>query len=113
VGHGRARAGRIAAGHGADGWVLAGTASSPLRRAGLGATLRPTGRKRALAISQTHASQEGRALVRQADLAEFRRDAHAGNEAPRPEKLPGGAPRRSLGLWPGHAYEGHRWGLAI
>jgi len=113
VGHGRARAGRIAAGHGADGWALAGGGGAPLRRAGLTATLRPTGRRQPLALTQTHASQEGRGLVRQADLDEFRRDPHAGNEVPRPEKLPGGAPRRSLGLWPGHAYEGHRWGLAI
>jgi len=113
VGHGRTRAGRIAAGHGADGWALAGGAGAPVRRAGLRATLRATGRRRELALTQTHASQEGRALVRQADLGELRRDPHAGNEVPRPATLPGGAPRRTLGLWPGHAYEGHRWGLAV
>jgi molybdopterin-containing oxidoreductase family iron-sulfur binding subunit len=113
VGHGRTRAGRIAAGHGADGWTLAGTTGGRIRRAGIAATLRPAGRRQPLPITQTHASQEGRALVRQADLDEFRRDPHAGNERVREETLPGGAPRKHLGLWPGHAYEGHRWGLAI
>jgi MoCo/4Fe-4S cofactor protein with predicted Tat translocation signal len=113
VGHGRARAGRIAAGHGADGWALAAATAGRLRRSGLAATLRATGRRQPLALTQTHASQEGRALVRQASLDEYRRDPRAGNEAPRPETLPGGLPRRHLGLWPGHAYAGHRWGLAI
>jgi MoCo/4Fe-4S cofactor protein with predicted Tat translocation signal len=113
VGHGRSRAGRIAAGHGADAWALAPVTAGRLQRWGIAATLRPTGRRQALALTQTHASQEGRGLVRQADLNELRRDAHAGNEPPPEERLPGGKPRRHLGLWPGHAYEGHRWGLAI
>jgi Fe-S-cluster-containing dehydrogenase component len=113
VGHGRTRAGRNAAGHGADAWALAPAIDGRVRRSGIAATLRPTGRRQPLAITQTHASQEGRGLVRQADLEELRRDPRAGNEAPRENNLPGGAPRKHLGLWPGHAYEGHRWGLAI
>jgi Fe-S-cluster-containing dehydrogenase component len=113
VGHGRTRAGRIAAGHGADGWRLAGVTAGRIRRAGLPVILRATGAQRPLPLTQTHASQEGRALVRQADLGELRRDPHAGNQVPPEPKLPGGAPRRHLGLWPGHAYEGHRWGLAV
>jgi len=113
VGHGRTRAGRIAAGHGADGWALAPVTGGRLQRAGVPATLRPTGRRQPLAVTQTHASQEGRELVRQADLGEYRRDPHAGNQPAREDTLPGGRLRRHLGLWPGHTYEGHRWGLAI
>jgi Fe-S-cluster-containing dehydrogenase component len=109
VGHGRTRAGRNAAGHGADAWPLAVSPHGALRRAGVPVSLRRTGERRALAISQTHASQEGRELVRQADLAEYQRDPHAGNERPREHH---GA-RKSLGLWPGHKYEGHRWGLTV
>jgi Fe-S-cluster-containing dehydrogenase component len=110
VGHGRTGAGRNAAGHGANAWPLADVRpSGALRRAGVPVTLRRTGESHALALSQTHASQEGRELVRQADLPEYLRDPHAGNEPPPAHH---GA-RRSLGLWPGHKYEGHRWGLTI
>jgi molybdopterin-containing oxidoreductase family iron-sulfur binding subunit len=50
-----------------------------------------------LALTQTHASQEGRELVR--EVAPGRRLPVVKEE--------------KRGLWPGHAYEGHRWGLAI
>jgi molybdopterin-containing oxidoreductase family iron-sulfur binding subunit len=120
VGHGRTRAGRIAAGHGTDVWSLAEVVAGRLRRDGIPVTVaRVPGETRPLAQTQTHASQEGRELVRQVSLAELVRNPHAGNLE---EGNPGaavagragaGGPRKRLGLWSGHAYEGHRWGLSI
>jgi molybdopterin-containing oxidoreductase family iron-sulfur binding subunit len=107
VGHGRAHAGRHAAGHGADAWPLADVGAWGLRRAGVPVTLRATGARKDLALAQTHASQEGRELVRQADLTAYREDPRAGNE----EGL--ARAKKKLGLWPGHAYDGHRWALSI
>jgi len=125
VGHGRSRAGRIAAGHGTDAWPLAEVVAGRLRRDGIPVTVaRVPGETRPLAQTQTHASQEGRELVRQVSLAAFVRNPHAGDlEAGNlDEGAPGaagagharaGGPRKHLGLWSGHAYEGHRWGLSI
>jgi len=139
LGHGRTHAGRNAAGHGANAWVLAEAHAAGVRLTALPVTVRATGGKTELALCQTHASQEGRGLVRQAELAAFREDPHAGNEASHEQgheaagehAHAGGANahgendgnhahaknkgplRHGLGLWPGHAYQGHRWGLAI
>jgi molybdopterin-containing oxidoreductase family iron-sulfur binding subunit len=104
LGHGRAAAGRNAARAGADAWPLAVPTPTGLRRRGLPVTVRPTGRRVELALAQTHHSQEGRGLVRQTDLVQLRRDPRAGNEAPH---------HAGHGLWPKHAYPGHRWAMAI
>jgi len=115
LGHGRTRAGKIAAGHGADVWPLAELTAFGARRNGLPVTLRRAGGNRPLAITQTHASQEGRELVRRVRPGEAlpaeeheRKDRGArGERASAPTSKP---PR---GLWPAHTYDGHRWGLAV
>ncbi|MDX2021008.1 MAG: TAT-variant-translocated molybdopterin oxidoreductase, partial [Deltaproteobacteria bacterium] len=101
VGHGRAHAGKNAEGHGVDAWPLA------TNRSLSGAiTVQASGGKRDLYLSQTHNSQEGRAFVRAASLEDFLHDPkHAGQ--PEEHEATG------KGLWPQHAYPGHRWGLAI
>jgi len=118
LGHGRALAGRHAAGHGADAWRLASVGPGGLRLVGLPVTLKAVDEKAELALCQTHASQEGRDLVRQAELVAFHGDPDAGNHDEEEPREPGDEAekprhRRGLGLWPGHAYAGHRWGLAI
>jgi molybdopterin-containing oxidoreductase family iron-sulfur binding subunit len=107
LGHGRTRAGHIAAGHGADAWSLAAPTPFGLARAGIPVTLARTGETRPLALTQTHASQEGRELVREVELGEGPRASVAA------ERGGGGGEEKKRGLWPGHAYPGHRWGLAI
>jgi molybdopterin-containing oxidoreductase family iron-sulfur binding subunit len=106
LGHGRARAGHVASGHGADVWALAAPTGFGLARAGIPVTVAATGEKRPLALTQTHGSQEGRELVREVELGAALR-ARAAVE-PAGEENQG-----KRGLWPGHKYEGHRWGLAI
>src|SRR6185369_15297077 len=109
VGHGRARAGRIAAGHGTDAWPLAqGTRDAggqgKLARAGIAVAVTRAGGQRPLALAQTHASQEGRELVRQIDLEDLLDGGDAGE---------GLQADKHRGLWSGHEYPGHRWAMAI
>jgi len=118
VGHGRTRAGKIAAGHGADAWALGELTAFGVRRSGLAVTLRRAGGNRPLAITQTHASQEGRELVRRvrpgetlpAEEHERKNQAAAGARGEH-GRAPGSKPPR--GLWAAHPYDGHRWGLAV
>ena len=116
VGHGRARAGKIAAGHGADAWALGQPTAFGARRSGLAVTLRRAGGNRPLAITQTHASQEGRELVRRVRPGEaLPAEEHQKKDqvvtAAATHRAPSSKPTR--GLWPAHAYDGHRWGLAV
>jgi molybdopterin-containing oxidoreductase family iron-sulfur binding subunit len=97
VGHGRLRAGKIAAGHGADAWPLADRTPFGVRRAGMAVTILRAGGNAPLALTQTHASQEGRELIR---------EVAPGKRLPVVQE-------GKRGLWPGHAYEGHRWGMSI
>ncbi len=93
-GYGRTAAGRIGDGVGAN--------VAPLLGAGA-VTITPTGRRVALARTQTHDSMEGRELALETELGAFLRDPKAGT--PRPE--------HGASMWSGHAYPGHRWVMAI
>ncbi|MBI5631284.1 MAG: TAT-variant-translocated molybdopterin oxidoreductase [Elusimicrobia bacterium] len=73
-----------------------------------------TGASRALACTQAYHSLqmparlaafpgETRPIVRETTLEDYRKHPASGNEPERKEES----------LWPEHAYEGHRWGMAI
>jgi MoCo/4Fe-4S cofactor protein with predicted Tat translocation signal len=96
LGYGRSAAGRLGNGVGVNAFGLAAPRVH----------LRAAGGTRPLARTQHHASMEGRAIVREATLAEFR---HA------PDLDKRGPERRSprLSLYPRHEHPGHRWGMAI
>lgn len=66
------------------------------------ASLEKTGKWIRLPSTQQHDSMEGRPIVRETTLAEYKKDPMAGNET---ENLPS--------LWTPHKYEGYRWGMAI
>ena len=80
LGYGRRKCGMVGEGVGVNAWSLSRYAGGT-RRYEL-ATDEPvgTGGKHDLAQTQTHHSMEGRALVREAGLSEFRKDPAAGNE---------------------------------
>ncbi|PYS95139.1 MAG: molybdopterin oxidoreductase, partial [Acidobacteria bacterium] len=103
LGYGRRRGGRVASGTGFDAYPLRDPASPWLVR---GATLRRTGERRALACTQEHFGMEGRNLVRTGTLAEYRRDPAFARKIEE-------APPRDRNLYPGFAYEGNAWGMAI
>ena len=103
LGYGRTAAGRVGDGVGVDAYRLR-TADAP--GFGRGLAVEPTGRTHALVQTQEHWQMEGRELVREATLAEFR-------EHPEFAKEPD-AELRLESLWKERAYDsGHQWGMAI
>ncbi len=103
LGYGRTRGGRVATGTGFDAYAIR-TAAAPW--GGLALELQPTGARHSLACTQHHHSMEGRDLVREATLAEYRAHphfAHEGSHEPGPD----------MSLYPPHPYEGYSWGMAI
>ncbi len=106
VGYGRTAAGKIGDGVGVDVFPLGRGASGEPRRDVSGVTAaRATGHKD-LAKSQTHASQEGRDIVRETTLQALSAAPAAGHEAP-------GHGKRHLSMWSGHAYPGPKWEMTI
>jgi molybdopterin-containing oxidoreductase family iron-sulfur binding subunit len=103
LGYGRTHAGKVGNGVGANAFPLLTASGGFFRGWAAGFRLEVTGRRQPLAATQLHHSMEGRPIVRQATLAEYRRDPAAGNE----EK-----PNLQT-LWAEHPREGHHWGMAI
>ena len=69
--------------------------------------LEKTGEGYALAQTQTHHSMEGRAIIREALLAEYLKDPSAGNDMH--EEIE----KHHTTLYKKHEYKGHHWGLAV
>jgi Fe-S-cluster-containing dehydrogenase component/anaerobic selenocysteine-containing dehydrogenase len=103
LGYGRTQAGPVAKGIGVNAYPWATLVAGARRGAAAGLTLEKTGRRQALAATQTHHEMEGRDLVREATLAAFLADPAAGNR-PAPE-LPS--------LWGEKPETGPTWGMAI
>jgi molybdopterin-containing oxidoreductase family iron-sulfur binding subunit len=100
LGYGRTRAGGVGTGVGVDAYRLRGLA------VGGAVSLERTGKQHAFAVTQEHHSMEGRDLARETTFAAFR----AGDTgAPAHHHAAPG----DTSLYPGFAYEGHAWGLAI
>lgn len=107
MGYGRTKVGRIGNEVGENAFGSASFTNGKVRRSALGVRLKVTPANEPLALSQTHASMEGRALVREAELAEFLANPSAGNE----KEEEGGS--HKLSIWSGHEYKGHKWALAV
>jgi molybdopterin-containing oxidoreductase family iron-sulfur binding subunit len=105
LGYGRRRAGRIANGVGFDANRL--RFSSALWQAA-GANVRGTQETYRLACTQDHHSMEGRPIIYDATLDEYRQHpnlaSHSGHAAPTAE---------GLSLYPEYKYDGYKWGMAI
>jgi len=94
LGYGRARCGKAGEKVGVNAYPLLGAKSVSLEK-----TLKHV----ELAATQTHHSMEGRPIVLETTLAEYKKDPAAGNE--RHEEL--------KTLWAEHDYTGALWGMAI
>jgi MoCo/4Fe-4S cofactor protein with predicted Tat translocation signal len=103
LGYGRTAAGKVGNGVGANAFPLMPRVGGFVQRFATGYRLEKTGRHEALAATQTHHSMEGRAIVREATLAEYRKNPAAGNEE-RPELT---------SLWTEYRKEGHFWGMVV
>jgi molybdopterin-containing oxidoreductase family iron-sulfur binding subunit len=102
LGYGRKRAGRVGNAHGFDAYPLR-TSDAPWF--GRDLTVRKTSRTYRLSTTQHHHSMEGRALIRVATLAEYRRNPRsAASEGP-------GNPSGTL--YDPFPYTGYKWGMAV
>jgi len=103
LGYGRTRGGTLAAGAGFNANAIR---TSDALWFGAGAETALTGGKFPLACTQYHHLMEGRGMVRAVTRDEFARD---------PQSIHEGAetPPRTITLYPGHPYEGYKWGMAI
>lgn len=66
-------------------------------------TLTKTGARSEIATTQTHHSMEGRDLVREVTLAEFKKNSGAGNE----NKV------HLISMWDEHKKGDHKWGMVV
>ncbi len=103
LGYGRRVAGRVGRGVGADVYPLRQSASLGFAS---GAMLEPTGQRHRIAQTQDHGSMEGRPIVREATLEEWRREPRFADEM---VDVPKSAP-----LWEQHQYaEGPQWAMTV
>jgi Fe-S-cluster-containing dehydrogenase component len=103
LGYGRRAAGRIGTGVGADVYPLRTRAALGFAS---GAALERSGERYRIAQTQDHGTMEGRPVVREASLEEWRREPHFAEEM---VEIPKSGP-----LWQQHRYEnGPQWGMAI
>ncbi len=72
-----------------------------------GVSVEPTGKDIILALTQTHNSMEGRPIVREANLDEYRESADAGNELHEENES------HHKTLYPPVEFDGFHWGLAV
>ncbi|WP_456440845.1 4Fe-4S dicluster domain-containing protein, partial [Caldithrix abyssi] len=103
LGYGRTAGGKIASGVGINVSALRTVAGFDFT---VGARLRKTGEKEEMATTQDHGSMEGRPLVREATVEEYKNEPHFA------EKMEEHPPLKSL--WKERAYdEGYQWGMTI
>jgi MoCo/4Fe-4S cofactor protein with predicted Tat translocation signal len=123
LGHGRELPGLLADGVGFNAYTLR-TSDAPWFDSGLQIVV--TGRKVPMACTQYHQVTEGRDLVRSGTIGQYRDHP---DEVAAPHEEPGRAPsapppgvpgvtpvpgeRPVPSLYPGYAYNGYRWGMAI
>lgn len=109
LGYGRTRAGRVGQGSGFDVYPLRATDAAHIA---LGATLSKTPKTYPISCTQHHWSMEGRPIVREANLEQYRKHPRFAKEMDK-EELPVTAP-----LYPNPFDElkkhgVHQWGMAI
>ncbi len=102
LGYGRSVAGEVGTGIGKNMFPFVKTNGGPVM-SGFPVTMKKTGANYYLANIQEHHSMEGRAIVKDASLSEYKRSSNAGNEEH--EEL--------TTLWTDYEYKGHRWGMTI
>ena len=102
VGYGRAKAGAVGDKKGLNAYPLA-QVKKGLVFSALPALIKKTDKFIPLANVQGHHSMEGRDIILETSLEEFKKDPSSG--LPHHHKVPS--------LWPKHKYKGHKWGMVI
>ncbi|MCM0606782.1 MAG: 4Fe-4S dicluster domain-containing protein [Xanthomonadaceae bacterium] len=111
VGYGRTHVGRVGNGMGVNVFGATELSSGMRVASGFSVTARKTGRRYELAATQRHFQHEGRPLINDVTLAEFKKNAGAAmhtNPHLKMENID------SLSMWTKHDYSGpYRWGMAV
>ena len=102
IGYGRTAAGKVANGVGFNAYQLVNFNQGTPIYSGAKVEVKNTGVKYLLANPQGHHSMEGRQIVVEATLKQYLKDPGAGKTTP-----------HIFSIWSGHAYNGHKWGMAI
>ncbi len=108
LGYGRTLAGRAGNGVGKNAYVFVGFDGQNFSYDGAAVTLSIAGGVHALAMTQTHHSIEGRPIVRETTLSEYKRNNAASNEdrVKEPEYA-------ENSLYPGHEYSPLKWSMSV
>lgn len=102
VGYGRKKAGQVGNGVGVDIYPLAQEKNGLISFAALPVTIKTTQQMYPLASVQSHHAMEGRQIVTEATLAEYKADKSSGIHS-----------HHVFSIWPGHQYNGNKWGMAV
>ena len=108
VGYGRTRAGKVADNLGVNAFSLISSTNGLSNFSGIIVSIsKVPGKKHQFALTQVHHSMEGRAIVRESTLNEYKKDPAAGN------KMHMGFIKQNASLYQQPEFNGFRWGLAI
>ena len=102
-GYGRTRTGKVGSGTGFDAYRIR-TSEAPWF--GGGVSIKRTGERYPLSVTQEHFAMEGRAPVRYGTLADYLKD-------PEFARKQVDVPTRGETLYPEYRYEGYAWGMSI
>ncbi len=109
LGYGRVKVGRVGVGTGFDAYPLF---NSQTKSIVTGATVRKTGGTYPISCTQTHWSMEGRAIVREANLEQFREHPDFAEKMNAPE-APDEHPLYPNPLVPAMKTALHQWGMSV
>ena len=116
LGYGREKVGRVGVGTGFNAYPLFNTKTGYIA---IGAKVRKTGEKYPLSCTQSHWSMEGRAIVREANVEQFKEHPDFADKmnAPVPPK-PDGAKEWPVPMYPNPLDEAkktalHQWGMSV
>ncbi|QJB34657.1 TAT-variant-translocated molybdopterin oxidoreductase [Chitinophaga oryzae] len=114
VGYGRGKnVGRAAAGIGQNVYPMVNFNGQTFDYFAVDATVEATGKKYPVALTQTHNSYEGRPIVKETTLAEFKHNPKEVNEDREELKKFGKNFRDDATLYSSHPYPGIKWGMSI
>lgn len=107
LGYGRKVAGKVAEGLGVNVFNLAAVSNGVIHWSRTGTSFQKTGGKHTIARSQVYGSLDGRPIVRETTLEEYRKKPDAGNE------LHQEIEKKHVSLYDYPVYDGFHWGLSV
>lgn len=103
LGYGRTAGGKVARNVGKNAYGFASFGNYTFNYSTTGISVEKASGSYELAQTQTHHTIEGRNLIREASLNEYKKDPKAGNHFD----------AHIISLWSEHDMKGHKWGMAI